>query len=62
MEGTTIDMTVTAWVPAPTPWAIDCSDETLELDAIADVSEPLVSGQTYTITVNGETALDFTAP
>ena len=62
VDGATIDMTVTAWVPAPTPWAIDCSEETLELDAIAHVDAPLTGGQTYTVTVNGETALDFTAP
>ena len=45
LDGTTVNMTVTAWVPPPTPWAIDCSDETLELDAIAHIAEPLTSGQ-----------------
>ena len=62
VNGTTIDVTVTAWVPAPTPWAIDCSEETLELDAIAHVAEPPTSGQTYTVNVNGEATLSFTAP
>ena len=61
VDGTTINMTVTAWVPAPTSWAIDCSNETLELDAIAHVDAALTSGQTYTITVNGREALTFTA-
>ncbi|MCE2531488.1 MAG: hypothetical protein J4F44_03255, partial [Acidimicrobiia bacterium] len=41
VDGATINVTVTAWVPAPTPWAIDCSNETLELDAIAHVDAPL---------------------
>ena len=45
LDGTTVNMTVTAWVPPPTPWAIDCSDETLELDAIAHIAEPFISGQ-----------------
>ena len=61
VDGTTIDVTVTAWVPAPTPWAIDCSDETLELDAIAHVAAPLTAGQTYTITVNGDPTRTLTA-
>ena len=62
LNGTTIEMIVTAWVPAPTPWAIDCSEKTLELDAIAHVDAPLTSGQIYTVNVNGEAALSFTAP
>jgi len=62
VDGTTINVTVTAWVPPPTPWAIDCSNETLELDAIAHVADPLTSGQTYTITVDGKATLGFTAP
>ena len=62
VDGTQIDATVTAWVPPPAPWAPDCSDETLELDAIAHVGDSLVSGETYTITVNGEPATTFTVP
>ncbi len=62
VDGTTINVTVTAWVPPPTPWAIDCSNETLELDAIAHVADPLTSGQTYAITVDGKATLGFTAP
>ena len=61
VDGTTIDVTVTAWVPAQTPWAVDCSNETLELDAIAHVDAPLTSGQTYTITINGEPTRTLTA-
>ena len=62
VDGNHIDVTVTAWVPPPAPWAMDCSNETLELDAIAHVADSLVSGQTYTITVNGEPATTFTVP
>ncbi|MYC44610.1 MAG: hypothetical protein F4X49_03525 [Acidimicrobiia bacterium] len=61
VDGTTINVTITAWVPPPTPWAIDCSNKTLELDAIAHVDAPLTPGQTYTITLNGEQSLTFTA-
>lgn len=48
--------------PAPAPWAIDCTEETLELDAIAHVGDALAVGQTYTVTVDGEHATTFTAP
>lgn len=62
VDGTDIHVTVTAWVPPPAPWAIDCSVETLELDAIAPVGAALRAGQTYTVTVNGEPATTFTVP
>ncbi|MDE0653439.1 MAG: YbaY family lipoprotein [bacterium] len=61
VDGSTITVTVTAWVPPPTPWAIDCSNKTLELDAIAHVT-PLTSGQTYSVNVNGQVATTFAAP
>ena len=62
IEDGIIDITVTAWVPAPTPWAMDCSDRSLELDGILDLGTSLEPGQTYTVTVNGEPFLTFTAP
>lgn len=62
IEGTIVDVTVTAWVPAPTPWAMDCSDRSLELDSILHLGNSLEPGQTYTVRVNGETSLTFTAP
>ena len=62
IEGRIIDITVTAWVPAPTPWAMDCSDRTLELDSILDLGNTLEPGETYTVRINGETSLTFTAP
>ena len=62
VDGTDINVTVTAWVPPPTPWAIDCSDETLELDAIAHVDARLTPGQTYTVIINRQEALTITAP
>ena len=61
-DGRPVEAPVTAWVPPPAPWAMDCSNETLELDAIAHVSDSLISGETYTITVNGEDAATFAVP
>ncbi|MXZ68088.1 MAG: hypothetical protein F4Z17_03645 [Acidimicrobiia bacterium] len=62
VEGRIVDVTVTAWVPAPTPWAMDCSDRSLELDSILDLGHSLKTGQTYTVRVNGKTSLTFRAP
>ena len=62
VEGTEIRVEVTAWVPPPTPWAIDCSEQTLELDAIMHIATPLAGGARYTVNVNGQNALTFTAP
>jgi len=62
IEGTVVNVTVTAWIPAPTPWAMDCSDRSLGLDSILDLGNSLDAGQTYTVRVNGETSLTFTAP
>ena len=62
VEGAEVRVSVTAWVPPPTPWAIDCSEQTLELDAIVHIGAPLASGTRYTVNVNGQNALTFTAP
>jgi len=62
IEGRIVNVTVTARVPVPTPWAMDCSDRSLELDSILDLGTSLEPGQTYTVRVNGETSLTFAAP
>ena len=41
---------------------MDCSDRSLELDSILDLGNSLETGDTYTVRVNGETSLTFTAP
>ena len=61
VDGRVVDVSVTAWVPPPAPWAIDCSDRTLELDAIMFLGDSLLTGETYRVTVNGRPALTFTA-
>ena len=62
VDGTRILVDVTAWVPPPAPWAIDCSERNLELDAVAYVSDSLATGETYTVEVNGAEALTFSVP
>lgn len=60
-DGNRYDVTVTAFVPAPLPWAQDCSDRDLELDAIVHLGE-IASGETVHVTVNGQHEYSFTAP
>ena len=65
IDGSRIVVEVTAWVPAPTPWAIDCSDRTLELDAyvhLGNMGDTLATGETYTVEVNGQQTLTFAVP
>ena len=65
IDGSRIVVDVTAWVPAPTPWAIDCSDRTLELDAyvhLGDAGDTLEKGDTYTININGKESLTLEVP
>ena len=62
VDGTEIRVEVTAWVPRPAPWAIDCSEQTLELDAILHVGAPLAGGDRYIVNVNGQNTLTFIAP
>ena len=56
VDGNRIVVDVTAWVPRPSPWAIDCLERTLELDAwvwLGDVGDALATDETYTVDVNG---------
>ena len=65
VDGSHIVVEVTAWVPRPSPWAIDCSERTLELDAyvhLGNAGDTLVTGETYTVEVNGSQALTFSVP
>ena len=65
VDRTRILVDVTAWVPRPSPWAIDCSDRTLELDAyvhLGNAGDTLATGETYTVEVNGSQALTLAVP
>ena len=56
------EVAVTARVPAPEPWAQDCSDRDLELDAIVHLGDGFVSGETFEVVLNDERTFTFTAP
>ena len=56
------EVAVTARVPAPEPWAQDCSDRDLELDAIVHLGDGFISGETFEVILNEERTFTFTAP
>ena len=65
LDGNRIVVDVTAWVPPPAPWAVDCSERTLELDYyvhFGTAGETLLAGETYTVEVNGGEALTLAVP
>ncbi|WP_419554537.1 YbaY family lipoprotein [Candidatus Poriferisodalis sp.] len=55
-------VTVAARVPAPEPWAQDCSERDLELDAIVHLGNGFISGETFEVVLNDERTFTFTAP
>ncbi len=62
VDGRDISVVVTAWVPPPASWAIDCSERNLELSSVMHIGVPLTGGAVYAVNVNGRHALTFTAP
>ena len=62
IRGAEIEAWVTLLRPPPTPWAIDCGADLLELDTIMVLGPSLVSGLTYEVTVNDVVAATFTLP
>ena len=61
-NGSRFEVAVTAWVPAPVPWAQDCSERDLELDAIVHLGDGFISGETFEVILNGQRTFTFTAP
>ena len=62
LDGYDIIVRVTLMQPPPTPWAIPCHEQVVELDTVAPVGEPLELGQTYRVRVNGRETTSFTLP
>lgn len=61
-SGGRYEVTITARVPAPVPWAQDCSERDLELDAIVHLGDGFISGETFEVVLNGQRTFTFTAP
>ena len=62
LSGYDINVTVTLMQPPTTPWAIDCDEQLVELDAMEQVRTPLEPGQTYRVIANGRETTTFTPP
>ena len=65
VDGSRIVVEVTAWVPRSSPWAIDCSDRTLELDAyvhLGNAGDTFETGDAYTVEVNDQESLTLAVP
>ena len=62
LDGYDIIVRVTLMQPPPTPWAIPCSEQVVELDTVEPIGTPLEPGQTYRVVVNGLETTTFTIP
>ena len=62
LDGYDIVVRITLMQPPPTPWAIPCHEQVVELDAVESINAPLEPGQTYRVIVNGLETTAFTMP
>ena len=62
LDGYDIIMRVTLMQPPPTPWAIPCQEQLVELDTVEAIGAPLKYGQTYRVIVNDSVATTYTLP
>ena len=62
VEGTDIIVSVTLMQPPDTPWAIPCDEETVVVDEVLPIKEPLGGSKGYRIIVNGQQTSSFSLP
>ena len=62
LDGYDIIVRVTLMQPPPTPWAIPCHEQVVELDTVEPVGKSLEPGQTYRVIVSGLETTTFTIP
>ena len=62
VDGYNIRARVTLMQPPPTPWAIDCAAEVVELDTVLHITTPMEADQTYRVIVNDQLVTTFTFP
>ena len=62
LEGSDILVRVTLTQPPPTPWAIPCDDEVVELDTIEHLGNALRPGQSYRVIVNDVVTTTLSIP
>ena len=62
LEGNDIVVRVTLFQPPPTPWAISCSEDLVELDTVQHLGTANQPGQSYRVIVNDLETTTFTIP
>ena len=62
LDGYDIVVRVTLTQPPPTPWAIPCHEQVVELDTVEPIGTSLEPGQTYRVIANGLETTTFTIP
>ena len=62
LDGYDIIVRVTLMQPPPSPWAIPCHEQVVELDTVEPIGKSLEPGQTYRVIVNGLETTTFTLP
>ncbi len=62
VNGNDIIVSLTLMQPPPTPWAIPCNEQVIELEAVEQIEDPLEPGQTYQVIVNDMQTTTFTLP
>ena len=62
VDGYDILVRVTLMQPPPTPWAIPCHEQVVELDTVEPIGASLRPGRTYRVIVNDRETTTFTLP
>ena len=60
LDGTDIIVNVTLMAPPPSPWAIPCLGDLLEVETVVRIGSAFAPGQTYRVVVNGQETTTFT--
>ena len=62
LDGADIIVDVTLMAPPPSPWAIPCLEDLLEVETVVRIGSAFAPGQTYRVVVNGQETTAFTPP
>ena len=60
LDGTEIIVDVALMAPPPSPWAIPCSEDVVEVEEVVRIGSAFTPGQTYRVVVNGQETTAFT--
>ena len=60
LDGTKIIVDVTLMAQPPSPWAIPCSEDVVEVETVVRIGSAFAPAQTYRVVVNGRETTAFT--